>query len=56
MQPASAEAKFGTLYLYDGDAFHATAFHNAPTAFVEHRNARRSVGRRWRDHRLSSET
>ena len=30
-------AKFGTLYLYDGDAFHATAFHNAPPAFVEHR-------------------
>ncbi len=31
------EAKFGTLYLYDGDAFHATAFHNAPQAFVEDR-------------------
>src|SRR5262245_17223923 len=30
-------AKFGTLYLYDGDAFHATAFHNAPPAFIEHR-------------------
>jgi len=28
-------AKFGTLYLYDGDAFHATAFHNAPPAFIE---------------------
>ena len=30
-------AKFGTLYLYDGDAFHAAAFHNAPPAFVENR-------------------
>jgi GAF domain-containing protein len=30
-------AKFGTLYLYDGDAFHATAFHNAPLAFIEDR-------------------
>jgi two-component system NtrC family sensor kinase len=30
-------AKFGTLYLYDGDAFHATAFHNAPPAFIEDR-------------------
>lgn len=31
------QAKFGTLYLYDGDAFHAAAFHNAPPAFVEQR-------------------
>ena len=30
-------AKFGTLYLYNGDAFHATAFHNAPPAFIEDR-------------------
>jgi two-component system NtrC family sensor kinase len=30
-------AKFGTLYLYDGDAFHATAFHNAPPAFMKDR-------------------
>jgi two-component system NtrC family sensor kinase len=30
-------AKFGTLYLYDGDAFHAAAFHNAPLAFIEER-------------------
>jgi GAF domain-containing protein len=30
-------AKFGTMYLYDGDAFHAAAFHNAPPAFVEER-------------------
>src|SRR5947209_1244840 len=30
-------AKFGTLYLYDGDAFHAAAFHNAPPAFIEQR-------------------
>jgi GAF domain-containing protein/CheY-like chemotaxis protein/anti-sigma regulatory factor (Ser/Thr protein kinase) len=31
------EAKFGTLYLYDGEAFRAVAFHNAPPAYVEHR-------------------
>src|SRR6266508_4867980 len=30
-------AKFGTLYLFDGHAFHATAFHNALPAFIEHR-------------------
>jgi hypothetical protein len=30
-------AKFGTLYLYDEDAFHATAFHNAPLAFMKDR-------------------
>src|SRR5262245_36371472 len=30
-------AKFGTLYLCDGDAFHAAAFHNAPPAFIEAR-------------------
>src|SRR5450756_1694464 len=30
-------AKFGTLYLYEGDSFHATAFHNAPPAFIEDR-------------------
>src|SRR6266516_3315963 len=30
-------AKFGTLYLFDGHAFHATAFHNAPPAVIEHR-------------------
>ena len=33
-------AKFGTLYLYEGDAFYATAFHNAPLAFVEARKNR----------------
>src|SRR6516162_4977419 len=26
-------AKFGTLYLRDGDSFRAAAFHNAPPAF-----------------------
>jgi signal transduction histidine kinase len=31
------DAKFGTLYLYDGDAFHATAFHNAPPEFIASR-------------------
>jgi GAF domain-containing protein len=30
-------AKFGTLYLYDGNAFRAVAFHNAPPAYVEYR-------------------
>src|SRR6516164_6718714 len=29
------EAKFGTLYLREGDAFRAAAQHNAPPAFVE---------------------
>src|SRR5205814_8050968 len=31
------EAKFGTLYTYDGHGFRAAAFHNAPPAFVEAR-------------------
>src|SRR5262249_44965273 len=31
------EAKLGTLYTYDGNGFHAAAFHNAPPAFVEAR-------------------
>ena len=30
-------AKFGTLYLRKDDAFYATAFHNAPPAFIEAR-------------------
>jgi two-component system, NtrC family, sensor kinase len=30
------EAKFGTLYLREGDAFRAAALHNAPPAFVEY--------------------
>ena len=30
------EAKFGTLYLYGADAFHAVAFHNTPPAYLEH--------------------
>src|SRR5262249_21382982 len=29
------EAKFGTLYLRDGDIFHAASLHNAPPAFAE---------------------
>jgi two-component system, NtrC family, sensor kinase len=29
------EAKFGTLYLREGDTFRAAALHNAPPAFVE---------------------
>jgi len=31
------DAKFGALYVYDGDAYCAVAFHNAPPAFVEAR-------------------
>ena len=31
------EAKFGTLYLYDGDAFHAASLHNAPAQYAEMR-------------------
>ena len=34
------EAKFGTLYLRDGNAFRAAAFHNAPPAFIEARRGR----------------
>ena len=30
-------AKFGTLYLHKDDAFYASAFHNAPPAFVDAR-------------------
>jgi two-component system NtrC family sensor kinase len=33
-------AKFGTLYLRDGDSFRAAAFHNAPPAFIEARKDR----------------
>jgi signal transduction histidine kinase len=35
------EAKFGSLYLYDGDRFHVGALHNAPPAWAEFR--RRAV-------------
>jgi GAF domain-containing protein/two-component sensor histidine kinase len=31
------EAKFGAFYLYNGEAFRAVVFHNAPAAFVEAR-------------------
>jgi GAF domain len=31
------EATFGALYLYDGEAYRAVAFHNAPPAYVETR-------------------
>jgi signal transduction histidine kinase len=31
------EAKFGTLYLREGDAFRTVSMHNAPPAFVEQR-------------------
>jgi two-component system NtrC family sensor kinase len=31
------EAKFGTLYLREGQAFRLAAYHNAPAAYVEER-------------------
>jgi two-component system NtrC family sensor kinase len=31
------EAEFGTLYLYDGDAFHTASLYNAPPAYAENR-------------------
>src|SRR6476469_4326287 len=31
------EAKFGSLYLYDGDRFQGSALHNAPPAWAEFR-------------------
>ena len=31
------DAKFGTLWLYEGDAFRAVALHNAPRAYAEQR-------------------
>ena len=33
------EAKFGSLYLYDGDRFRVGALHNAPPAFAEFRRS-----------------
>ena len=33
------EAKFGTMYLYQGDTFRLAASHNAPPALVEARNS-----------------
>jgi two-component system, NtrC family, sensor kinase len=32
------EAKFGQMYLRDGDAFRTVATHNAPPAYVEARS------------------
>ena len=37
------EAKFGTLYLCEGDGFRAVAMHNAPPAYVEERTRTRIV-------------
>jgi GAF domain-containing protein/DNA-binding response OmpR family regulator len=46
------EGKFGTLYLYDGDAFHVASLYNAPPAYAEERkrgpirpDARTGLGR-----------
>ena len=36
------EAKFGALYLYDGEAYRAVAFHNAPPAYVDARKRQTS--------------
>src|SRR5262245_42326011 len=38
------EAKFGTLYLRDGDTFHAASLHNAPPAFAEDYRKRGPIG------------
>jgi hypothetical protein len=38
------EAKFGTLYLYDGEAFHAASLFNAPPAYAEKRPIRPQPG------------
>jgi GAF domain-containing protein len=41
-----SEAKFGTLYLYDGESFETAATHNAPAAYVKFRmGARLRPGR-----------
>jgi two-component system, NtrC family, sensor kinase len=37
-------AKFATLYLCDGDAFRAAAFHNAPPGFIEARQGKLHPG------------
>jgi GAF domain-containing protein len=37
----TCDAKFGTLYLREGDAFRMVATHNAPPAYVEARRGRR---------------
>src|SRR5262249_32944438 len=37
----TCDAKFGTLYLREGDAFRMVATHNAPPAYVEARRRRR---------------
>src|SRR5262249_49195935 len=37
----TCDAKFGTLYLREGDAFRIVATHNAPPAYVEARRRRR---------------
>jgi signal transduction histidine kinase/putative methionine-R-sulfoxide reductase with GAF domain len=42
------DAKFGNIYLWDGDAFRIVAAHNTPFGFVEHR--RRSPFRPQPDH------
>jgi signal transduction histidine kinase len=46
------EAKFGNLFLCDGDAFRIVAMHNAPPAFAEER-ARNPVIRPAAEHPLS---
>ena len=37
------DAKFGTIYRWDGEALHLIAAHNVPPAFAESRRRRRSV-------------
>jgi len=37
------EAKFGTLFLYEGDAFRVASMHNAPLAYAKARTTRIAV-------------
>ena len=37
MRHSICEAKFGTLYLCEGDAYRVAAMHDAPSAYIEER-------------------
>ena len=50
------QAKFGSLYLYDGESFCVGALHNAPPAFAEFRSVNRCfIPHRIRDLHRSSQ-
>ena len=40
------EAKFGTLYLVEGDAYRIAAMHNAPPAYAEFQRRRGRFNRK----------